>query len=285
MSMIKTFLSLATGLTLAVIGMILLWVSSWATEAGAVPVLAGSGMLLMAIPFISMIRAHVARLGRWLPIGLAGVIALIRPAAALGVAEAEQHLGVAYLFGQDEPKDLVLARYWTKKAAERGNPGAQVDLARMYARGLGGPVDGRLALAWAEKAADRGSARAYGIIGNLYLPGGPLPEDSQKANAAFAQGSERGDRESMFNLGVAYEYGTGVAIEPRRAFELYLAAAELGLPEAMLNVGVAYMNGRGVSADDRKARQWLEASKGDASAEVRSIADENLAIFYNRQSR
>lgn len=316
MKSIKAVLALATGVTLAVTGMILLWVSSWATEAGAVPVLAGTGMLLMAIPFISSIRERVARLGRSLPalaaafglvmvgavtasliaLGIGenrrvaahpdaapGVIALIRPAAILGLAEAEQHLGLAYLFGQDGPKDMVSARYWIARAAKSGNAGAQLDLARMYARGLGGPVDGGLALEWAQKAADQGSTYAYTTIGNFYLPGGPLPEDSEKAAAAFAQGVERGEREAMFNLGVAYEYGTGVPKSLKRAFELYRAAADQGLSEAKLNLGVAYMNGMGIPADDDEARVWLDASKVGASAEGRRLADENLAIIASRQ--
>lgn len=316
MKSVKAFLSLAIGFILATTGLLLLWVALRVPGWGAMPVLAGIALLLMAGPFISIIRDRVARLGRWLPASMAaigilmigvtsaalialgvgenqrmaahqgaapGVIALMRPAATLGVGEAAQHLGLAYLFGQDGPKDLVLARYWTMKAAETGNAGAQHDLAKMYAGGMGGPADGGLALAWAAKAAAQGLPGAYATIGNFYSSGGALPEDDQKAIAAFAKGNELGDRLSMFNLGVAYEYGRGVGKDAKRAFELYRAAAGLGLPEAKLNVGVAYMNGHGVPADDNEARVWLDASKAGASAEMRKLADENLAIIANRQ--
>lgn len=305
-------MALITGLVLAVIGLLLLWAYLRGPEWGLLPAIAGCGMLLMALPFIRFLRDRAATFGRSLPalsgtLGLLivganlavfialgigenrriaahpgaapGVIGLIRPAALLGVGEATQHLGMAYYLGQDGPKDLALARYWMREAAQTGNAAAQLDLARMYAQGSGGPADGALALAWAEKAAAQGLPAAYVTIGTLFSPGGALPEDPQKANAAFAKGSDLGEPKAMFNLGLAYEYGTGVAKDPRRAFELYLAAAKLGLPEAKLNVGVAYMNGQGVSADDGKARDWLEASKAGASAEVLMLADKNLALL------
>ena len=312
MNSFKAFMALTTGLVLAITGLLLLWAYLRAPEWGLVPLVAGCGMLFMAIPFIRLLRDRIATFGRWIPafsgtLGLMiagatlavfialgvgesrriaaqpgaapGVIALIRPAALLGVGEAAQHLGMAYYLGQDGPKDLALARYWMLKAAQTGNAAAQLDLARMYARGSGGPADGVLALAWAEKAAAQGLPAAYTMIGTLYSPGGALPEDPQKANAAFAKGSDLGEPEAMFNLGLAFEYGTGIAKDSRRAFELYLAAAKLGLPEAKLNVGVAYMKGQGVSADDGKARDWLEASKAGASAEVLMLADKNLALL------
>lgn len=316
MKFAKSFISLAIGIILAAAGLLLIW--GWTQSAlwGFVPLIAGIGLMLMTVPFISILRERAARYGRWLPamsavfglvlftaisaaliaLGIGenrrmaaqpgsapGVIALIRPAALLGVAEAAQHLGLAYYLGQDGPKDLVLARYWTSQAAEAGNAGAQLDLARFYARGVGGPKDGGSALVWAQRAAAQGLASAHTAIGNLYLPGGPLPEDAQKANAAFARGSELGEPEAMFNLGVAYEYGTGVARDPERAVELYREAAQMGLPEARLNLGVAYMNGFGVPADDKQARAWLEASKEGATTEIRELADENLAVIASRQ--
>lgn len=314
MKSFKSLMLLTIGVILTAVGLLLIWGWHRTTEWGLVPLIAGVGVLLMAIPCISNIRDRLARLGRWLPVSVAvfglvvvsaisaalialgvgenrrmaahpgaapGVIALMRPAAILGVAEAAQHLGITYYLGQDGPKDLVLARYWTKQAAEAGNAGAQLDLARFYAKGVGGPADGNLALNWAEKAASWGLPAAYATIGNLYLPGGALPEDEQKANAAFAKGSELGDPESLFSLGVAYEYGTGVGKDPGRAFELYRAAAELGLPEAKLNVGVAYMNGNGVPTNYAEARVWLEASKAGANEELRMLADQNLALIGN----
>ncbi|OYW48781.1 MAG: hypothetical protein B7Y36_00445 [Novosphingobium sp. 28-62-57] len=312
MTSIKSFLALAAGAILVATGLFLLWLSFKAPEWGAVSLLTGIGMLLIGAPCIPWLRERIARPARMLPtaataLGLVlvgattaalialgvgenrriaarndaapGVIASIRPAALLGVGEAAHHLGLAHFLGQDGPQDLFAARYWTMRAAQAGNAGAQLDLARMYARGLGGPADGKLALAWAEKAAAQGISAAYTTIGTLYSPGGALPEDHQKANAAFMKGSDLGEPEAMFNLGLAYEYGTGVTKDPGRAFQLYLAAAELGLPDAKLNVGVAYMNGQGVTADLRKAQMWLEASKARASAEVRKLANQNLAIL------
>lgn len=317
MKYLKSFLALAIGTTLSASGALLIWAWTRTMEWGTVPLLAGLGLMLMAVPFISLLRERLARAQRWLPAAIGvfgllvfgaisatlialgagenrrmaaqtgpapGVIALIRPAAQLGVAEAAQHLGLAYYHGQDGPRDLNLARHWTREAAEAGNAGAQLDLARFHAKGVGGPVDGNRALAWAEKAAANGLASAYAVIGNLYLPDGALTEDAQKANAAFSKGAELGDSESMFNLGVAYEYGTGVDRDPRRAVELYRAAAELGLPEAKLNLGVAYMNGFGVPANDDEARRWLEASKDGANEQIRNLADENLAIIADRSN-
>lgn len=315
MSHVKSFMSIAFGLILTISGFLSFWAWFATPEWGSLPVLGGLGLISLAVPWLPPIRKQAARIAGWMPVAMAtlgfltvsalfavivalgagenkrnaahpdsapGVVALIRPAAMLGVPEAAQHLGLVYFLGQDGPKDTQLARYWTARAAEAGNAGAQLELARYLANGVGGPTDGEGALAWAERAATGGLINAYNTIGNLYMPGGALPEDITKANLAFSKGAELGDPESMFNLGLAYEYGLGVRPNPGQAFELYMGAAELGLPEAKLNVGVAYMNGSGVAVDYNEARTWLEASKEGANAEIRDLADENLAAIAQR---
>ena len=60
-------------------------------------------------------------------------------AAAIGQTGAQSALGLAYVNGKGEPKDITKAIYWLTLAAEKGNRGAQAQLGDIYQEGEGVP--------------------------------------------------------------------------------------------------------------------------------------------------
>jgi uncharacterized protein len=58
------------------------------------------------------------------------------------------------------PQDYGEAVKWFRKAADQGNPFAQIKLAEMYSDGRGVPQDYGEAVKWFRKAADQGNADA-----------------------------------------------------------------------------------------------------------------------------
>ena len=58
-------------------------------------------------------------------------------AAAIGQVRAQSALGLAYVNGKGEPKDITKAIYWLTLAAEKGNRGAQAQLGDVYQEGNG----------------------------------------------------------------------------------------------------------------------------------------------------
>ena len=99
------------------------------------------------------------------------------------------------------------------RAAEQGDPEAQLSIGAMYANGQGISQDNRLAVQWFRKAAEQENAKA------------------------------------QFNLGVMYQLGQGVGQDYVQAAEWYRKAAEQGDTGAQNNLGMLYQNGQGVSQD------------------------------------
>jgi len=85
----------------------------------------------------------------------ATALQLWQPRALLGVAFAQNNLGMLYEHGQGVPQDYGEAAKWYRLAAEQGNPTAQSNLASMYYVGEGVPQDYVQAYMWISLAASR----------------------------------------------------------------------------------------------------------------------------------
>jgi len=66
----------------------------------------------------------------------------------LSTPEGKAQMGYAYLVGDGVPQDALVARRWTKQAAEAGATGAMNDYAVMLESGTGGPEDQAQAARW-----------------------------------------------------------------------------------------------------------------------------------------
>lgn len=80
-------------------------------------------------------------------------MALYRPAAEQGHANAQLALGIMYGRGEGVVQDHALSMAWFRKAAEQGHGFAQYYLGSMYSMGHGGIQDDKLAYAWLSVAA------------------------------------------------------------------------------------------------------------------------------------
>src|SRR5436190_12323815 len=79
----------------------------------------------------------------------AAAIAVWRPLAEQGNAEAETLLGAMYWRGEGVPRDHAAAAQWYLRAAERGYARAQNDIGFMYGFGEGiPPADNVRAYKW-----------------------------------------------------------------------------------------------------------------------------------------
>ena len=92
-------------------------------------------------------------------------------AAAEGVKEAQNNLGIMYAEGLGMEQDFKEAVRWYQKAADQEDLLAQTNLGEMYAEGLGVEQDFKEAVKWFEKAADQGAAMAQNNLGGMYEKG------------------------------------------------------------------------------------------------------------------
>jgi hypothetical protein len=68
-------------------------------------------------------------------------------------------------------QDDYQAANWFRRAAEQGEPAAQLHLGNMYAEGQGVPQDSREAAVWYRRSADQGFAQAQYNLGLWYANG------------------------------------------------------------------------------------------------------------------
>ena len=105
-------------------------------------------------------------------------------------------------------KDLTKAVEWFKKAAEQGNPNAQLGLAVRYYRGEGVEQDYMEAVKWFMKSAEQGNASAQNMLGNCYYRGDGIQKDYTDALSWYGKSADQGNVNSLFSLGYVHYYGT-----------------------------------------------------------------------------
>jgi TPR repeat protein len=119
---------------------------------------------------------------------------------------------------------------WYRKAADRGNAGAQFNLGDMYYHGRGIAQDTAQAIVWYRKAAEQGIARAQYVLGTVYYY--DQGRDSELAAAWFRNAAEQGLADAQYNLGILYFKGDGVAQDDAQAVFWLRKAAQQGQADA-----------------------------------------------------
>ena len=97
------------------------------------------------------------------------VYELLQKAAEQGEPQAQLHLGAMYFTGQGVRQDYALAVQWLQKAATQGIPEAQFNLGSMYYNGQGVTQNYDLAVQWWQNAAKQGHREAQKILKNERL--------------------------------------------------------------------------------------------------------------------
>jgi TPR repeat protein len=89
------------------------------------------------------------------------------PIAAAGEARAQEGIGYMYYSGRGVPRDSRKAAEFFYRAADQGEPTAQLFLALMFDRANGVPKSPPLAMMWLELAMAGGLAEAYDLRENI----------------------------------------------------------------------------------------------------------------------
>lgn len=130
-------------------------------------------------------------------------LAILRPIAEQGEAEAQYQLGVVYRYGPRVIWNNVEAAKWYRLAAEQGVVVAQRDLGQMYYHGSGVIQDYTEALRLYRLAVAGGDRLAQHLLAEMYANGVGLERDNVRAhmwyNIASSLGwpSSGGDRDLL----------------------------------------------------------------------------------------
>lgn len=189
----------------------------------------------------------------------ARAVALARPRAEAGVADAMLLLAVAYLQGRGLPASEQLAFDWMSRAAAANHVVAQTLLGEMYLSGIGVERSESLALAWLQKAADAGEPRAALGVGMILAADRPgIPANLSLAAAGFERAARAGDATGQYLYALCLQTGSGVARNPAAAIGWLQKASDQGLAVAQVRLGQAYYFAEGVPADYTRARELFE---------------------------
>jgi TPR repeat protein/Zn-dependent protease with chaperone function len=202
----------------------------------------------------------------------------LEAAAERGDGDAENRLGIMYLFGRLVPQDTAKAVFWIGKAAAAGHAEAENTLGIMYLRGRGVSQDSVVAAQWFRRSAEQGSANGENDLGEMYFAGTGVPRDDVSAVEWFRKAADKGNANAQNSLGLAYHLGRGTAPDDGTAIAWFGKAAEQGHAAAQNNLGMMYRLGLGTPQDDGAALLWLRkaADRGFAEAQF------NLGQIYEQ---
>jgi cell division septation protein DedD len=163
----------------------------------------------------------------WQNADYASAVAIWRPLAEKGDADAAFNLGQAYRLGRGVTVDLAQAQKWLERSARAGHLDAQTTLGLLLFDS--GSHDS--ALTWLKKAAERGDPRAMLVYGTALFNGDSVARDPLMAYAYVSRSAAQGLEPAKTTLA---EMDKVLPVEVRRrAVEIALQkAAEAPAPSS-----------------------------------------------------
>jgi cell division septation protein DedD len=146
------------------------------------------GLIIGAAAFPAAAQSVRAGIEAWQKGDTAGAVAIWRPLAEAGDADAAFNLGQAYRLGKGVVIDRAQAQNWLERAARKGHIDAQTTLGLLLFQN-GNRVS---AMRWLSLAAEAGEARALLMVGTALYNGDGLPEDPVKAYAYVSRAAAQG---------------------------------------------------------------------------------------------
>src|SRR5213595_432263 len=129
-----------------------------------------------------------AGIDAWQRADYPSAVAIWRPLAEGGDADAQFNLGQAYRLGRGVPLDLGAAKLWFERAARSGHLDAQTTLGLLtFQNG-----DRAMGLKWLKAAADQGEPRAMLVYGTALFNGDGVPQDRLLAYAYVSRAAAQG---------------------------------------------------------------------------------------------
>lgn len=188
-----------------------------------------------------------------------GALAVIKPYAERGEAEAQYMLAHILNYDKDDEKAAVA---WYEKAAAQDHIEALKELAEIYEF----DDDWSKPRELFKRAAELGDAEAMHSVGDMYY----CDEESDYKSAAewYEKAAAAGSSFAMCDLGKMYLEGKGVLKDEGAAFELFKKADAAGSLYGKYLYGKCYMEGVGVQTDkDKGIKLYTDSARYDGDAQ------------------
>jgi cell division septation protein DedD len=143
-------------------------------------------VLLLSAP--ASAQSVKAGIEAWQRADYGSAVAIWRPLAEKGDADAEFNLGQAYRLGRGVPINLGMAKSWFEKAANAGHLDAETTLGLLLFQN-GDQVAG---LKWLRRAAEEGEPRALLVYGTALYNGDGVTQDRLLGYAYVSRAADQG---------------------------------------------------------------------------------------------
>jgi hypothetical protein len=149
-------------------------------------ILAAAALASLSAPaFAQSVRDGIAA---WQKNDYSGAVAIWRPLAAAGDADAAFNLAQAYRLGKGVPLNLSSSQSWYERAARKGHVDASTSLGiLLFQNG-----DRQKAMVWLRQAAEAGEPRALLLFGTALFNGDGVPVDPVLAYAYVSRAAAQG---------------------------------------------------------------------------------------------
>jgi cell division septation protein DedD len=124
----------------------------------------------------------------WQRADYAAAVAIWRPLAEKGDADAAFNLGQAYRLGRGVPTNLSAAKTWFERSAEKGHVDAQTTLGLLLFQN-GDQAEG---LRWLKSAAEQGEPRALLVYGTALVNGDGVTQNPPLGYAYVSRAAAQG---------------------------------------------------------------------------------------------
>jgi uncharacterized protein len=129
-----------------------------------------------------------AGIDAWQRADYGAAVAIWRPLAEKGDADAQFNLGQAYRLGRGAPINLALAKSWFERAAANGHLDAQTTLGLLLFQN-GDQAGG---LKWLKRAAEQGEPRAQLVYGTALYNGDGVTQDRMLGYGYVSRAADQG---------------------------------------------------------------------------------------------
>src|SRR5437868_8659037 len=129
-----------------------------------------------------------AGIDAWQKTDYSAAVAIWRPLAEKGDADAAFNLGQAYRLGRGVPLNLAAAQSWLERAANNGHVDAQTTLGLLLFQN-GNHIGG---VRWLKAASDKGEPRAMLVYGTALYNGDGAPQDPILGYAYVSRAAAQG---------------------------------------------------------------------------------------------
>ena len=184
----------------------------------------------------------------------------LRHKASSGHLHDELELAGDYYAGRGVARDLSQAAYWYKKAADQGDPGAQVQIGYFYLAGIGVKQDNGQALRWFQRASSSGSHMGKLNLAVLYMRGIGVPRDYHLALNLLNDLATANDPHSEAYLGIVYMLGAGAEKNMAQAEYWFDRSAKHHSAEGNYALGTLYSVTSDHPHDFERAETYLRES-------------------------